>query len=61
MEKVIAILMRPDPDDDWCARQRGPVADEVLGLGVAGLAVNVRDGAVRHSLMTLTTLDPPVA
>jgi hypothetical protein len=61
MEKVIAVLMRPDPDDAWCARQRGPVADELLGLGVAGLAVNVRDGAVRHSLMTLTTLDPPVA
>jgi hypothetical protein len=25
------------------------------------LAVNVRDSVVRHSLMTLTTLDPPVA
>jgi hypothetical protein len=60
MEKVIAVLMRADPDDDWCARQRGPVADALLGLGVPGLAVNVRDGAVRHSLMTLTTLDPPV-
>ena len=61
MEKVIAVLMRPDPDDEWCARQRGPVAEKLLGLGLAGLAVNVRDGAVRHSLMTLTTLDPPVA
>jgi hypothetical protein len=61
MEKVIAVLMRADPDDDWCARQRGPVADALLGLGVPGLSVNVRDGAVRHSLMTLTTLDPPVA
>ncbi|OBF80404.1 hypothetical protein A5791_08370 [Mycobacterium sp. 852002-51163_SCH5372311] len=61
MEKVIAVLRRADPDDDWCARQRGPVADELLGLGVLGLSVNVRDGAVRHSLMTLTTLDPPVA
>ena len=60
MEKVIAVLMRADPDDDWCARQRGPVADALLGLGVPGLSVNVRDGAVRHSLMTLTTLDPPV-
>ncbi|MGO9928716.1 MAG: hypothetical protein ACLPLP_22035 [Mycobacterium sp.] len=60
MEKVIAVLMRADPDDDWCARQRGPVAGALLGLGVPGLAVNVRDGAVRHSLMTLTTLDPPV-
>jgi hypothetical protein len=61
MEKVIAVLRRADPDDDWCARQRGPVADELLSLGVRGLSVNVRDGAVRHSLMTLTTLDPPVA
>ncbi|MGH3594355.1 MAG: EthD domain-containing protein, partial [Mycobacterium sp.] len=61
MEKVIAVLMAADCDDDWCARQRGPVADDILRLGVPGLAVNVRDDAVRHSLMTLTTLDPPVA
>ncbi|BBX61578.1 hypothetical protein MSAS_07520 [Mycobacterium saskatchewanense] len=60
MEKVIVVLMRPDSDDKWCARQRGPVADALLELGVRGLAVNVRDDAVRHSLMTLTTLDPPV-
>lgn len=59
MEKVIAVLMRADSDDDWCARQRGPVADALLGLGLPGLAINVRDGAVRHSLMTLTTMDPP--
>jgi EthD domain len=59
MEKVIAVLMRPEPDDDWCARLRGPVADALLDLGIAGLAVNVRDSAVTHSLMTLTTLDPP--
>jgi hypothetical protein len=61
MEKVIAVLMRPEPDDGWCARLRGPVADSILDLGVPGLAVNVRDSAVRESLMTLTTLDPPVA
>jgi hypothetical protein len=60
MEKVIAVLMRADSDDDWCARQRGPVADALLDLGLPGLAVNVRDSAVRHSLMTLTILDPPV-
>ena len=53
--------MRAEPDDDWCARQRGPVADALLGLGIGGLSVNVRDSAVAHSLMTLTTLDPPVA
>jgi hypothetical protein len=61
MERVIAVLRRTEPDDDWCDRQRGPVADALLGLGVPGLSVNVRDSAVRHSLMTLTTLDPPVA
>jgi EthD domain len=61
MEKVVTVLMAADRDDDWCRRQRGPVADAILQLGVAGLAVNVRDSAVRHSLMTLTTLDPPVA
>jgi hypothetical protein len=61
MEKVIAVLMRAEPDDDWCDRQRGPVADALLELGVPGLAVNVRDSAVRASLMTLTTLNPPAA
>ncbi len=61
MEKVIAVLMRADSDEEWCTRQRGPVADALLGLGLPGLSVNVRDDAVRHSLMTLTTLDPPVA
>lgn len=60
MEKVIALLRAAECDDDWCARQRGPVADAILALGVPGLAVNVRDSAVRDSLMTLTTLDPPV-
>jgi len=60
MEKVIAVLMRADSNEGWCARQRGPVADAVLELGIPGLSVNVRDDAVRHSLMTLTTLDPPV-
>ncbi len=61
MEKVIAVLRRADPDDDWCDRQRGPVAAALLELGVPGLSINVRDGAVRDSLMTITTLDPPVA
>lgn len=61
MEKVITVLRAADRDDDWCARQRGPVADAILRLGVEGLSVNVRDGAVRHSLMTLTTMDPAVA
>jgi hypothetical protein len=61
MEKIIAVLRRADADDEWCDRQRGPVAEALLDLGVPGLAINVRDGAVRHSLMTLTVLDPPVA
>src|ERR1700758_1294403 len=61
MEKVVAVLMAADHDEDWCQRQRGPVADAILRLDVAGLAVNARDAAVRHSLMTLTTRAPPVA
>ena len=61
MEKVIAVLRRADADDEWCARQRGPVADALLDLGLPGLAINVRDDAVRNSLMTMTVLDPPVA
>src|SRR5438309_705541 len=61
MEKVIAVLMRSEPDDDWCARQRGHVADALLELGLPGLQMNVRDSAVRHSLMTLTTMEPPAA
>ncbi|BBY30162.1 hypothetical protein [Mycolicibacterium sediminis] len=60
MEKVIVTLRRSEADEAWCARLRGEVAGELLALGVPGLAVNVRDGAVRDSLMTLTTLDPPV-
>jgi hypothetical protein len=50
----------PEPDDDWCTNLRTSVAENLLDTGVAGLAINVRDDAVRASLMTLTTLDPPV-
>lgn len=61
MEKVIALVRVDNPDDQWCEWIRGPLADELLELGVDGLTVNVRDGAVRDSMMTLTTLTPPVA
>jgi hypothetical protein len=60
VEKVIITLRRPVPDEAWCERLRGPVASALLDLGLPGVAVNVRDVAVRDSLMTLTTLDPPV-
>ena len=60
MEKVIVLLRDTERDDRWCSQLRGSVADRILALGVAGLAVNVRDDTVRGSLMTLTTLDPPV-
>ncbi|HEU0191864.1 MAG TPA: hypothetical protein VFR17_11455, partial [Mycobacterium sp.] len=59
MEKVVAILRTADADEQWYVRIRGPVADQLLELGLPGLAVNVRD--VRDAMMTLTTLDPPVA
>jgi hypothetical protein len=60
VEKVVVTLRGPVPDEAWCERLRGPVTSELLKLGLPGLAVNVRDGPVRDSLMTLTTLDPPV-
>jgi hypothetical protein len=61
VEKVVVLLRVAEPDDQWCERIRGSVADELVALGVEGLAINVRDSAVRDSLMTLTTLAPPVA
>ncbi len=60
MEKVIITLRRADADDAWCTRMRADVATDLLDLDLPGLTVNVRDDVVRHSLMTLTTLDPPV-
>jgi hypothetical protein len=60
VEKVIITLRATDADEGWCARMRAQVAADLLDLDVPGLAVNVRDEVVRNSLMTLTTLDPPV-
>ncbi|MCV7169680.1 EthD domain-containing protein [Mycobacterium manitobense] len=60
MEKVMITLRSDEVDDAWCERLRGEVSAELLATGVPGLAVNVRDAVVRDSLMTLTTLDPPV-
>jgi EthD domain len=60
VEKVIITLRGADADETWCGRLREQVAAEILDMGVPGLAVNVRDDVVSDSLMTLTTLDPPV-
>ncbi|WP_173008409.1 EthD domain-containing protein [Mycolicibacterium sp. P1-18] len=60
MEKVIITLRGTPGDDSWCTRLRTEVSDDLLALGAPGLAVNVRDATVGDSLMTLTTLDPPV-
>jgi hypothetical protein len=60
VEKVIITLRGADADDAWCQRLRNDVAAELLDSGVPGLAVNIRDEVVRDSLMTLTTLEPPV-
>ena len=54
------LLRNGESDDAWCSALRGRLADKILALGVPGLAVNVRDDAVRGSLMTITTMDPPV-
>jgi EthD domain len=65
MEKVIVLVQRAGDGtadrDEWCVRLRGPVAARLLDSGLPGLTVNVKDADVRASLMTLTTLDPPVA
>jgi hypothetical protein len=60
VEKVIITLRATAGDDSWCTRMRTQVADDLLALGAPGLAINVRDASVSDSLMTLTTLDPPV-
>ena len=60
MEKVIITLRAADADEGWYTRLRVQVAADLLEIGAPGLAINVRDDAVRNSLMTLTTLEPPV-
>ena len=60
MEKVIVALRSVSADDGLAERLCGPVAAELLTLDLPGVTVNVRDAPVRESLMTLTTLDPPV-
>ena len=64
MEKVILVLRAGSgdvaADEHWCEQLRGPVSRELLDLGLPGLTVNVKDAQVRDSLMTLSTLDPPV-
>lgn len=60
MEKVIITLRAAAADEGWCTRLRRQVAADLLETGAPGLAINVRDDAVRKSLMTLTTLEPPV-
>ena len=60
MEKVIITLRAADADEGWCTRLRVQVAADLLEIGAPGLAINVRDDAVRNSLMTLTTLEPAV-
>jgi hypothetical protein len=60
MEKVIVALRNPGADDAWTATLCGPVATELLDLGLPGVTLNLRDAPVRDSLMTMTTLEPPV-
>lgn len=60
MEKVIVTLRSAVADDAWVDVLCGPVATALVDLGLPGVTVNVRDAPVRASLMTLTTLDPPV-
>lgn len=54
-------LRSAHPDEQWCTRLRTRVATQLSELDLAGLTVNVRDAVVSASMMTLTTLDPPVS
>jgi hypothetical protein len=55
------IILRGTPGDEaWCTRLRTDIAARLLATGAPGVAINVRDAVVGDSLMTLTTLDPPV-
>lgn len=54
-------LRSANPDEQWCTRLRTRVATGLSELDLAGLTVNVRDAPVSASMMTLTTLDPPVS
>lgn len=60
MEKVIVALQVPQADDAWVGRMLGGVAAALLDLDLPGVTLNLTDAAVRESMMTLTTLDPPV-
>ena len=60
MEKVIIALRGAPGDENWCTAMRTEVAPALLDTGLPGLTINVRDAEVTDSLMTLTTLDPPV-
>ena len=60
MEKVMVTLRAETADDAWVDRLCGPVAAALLDLDLSGLIINVCDAPVRKSMMTLTTLDPPV-
>ncbi|MET0457416.1 MAG: hypothetical protein ABW137_36765 [Mycobacterium sp.] len=60
MEKVVITLRGAVGDEAWCENLRTTVAEDLLALGPPGLVLNVRDAVVADSLMTLTTLEPPV-
>lgn len=60
MEKVIVVLRAAEATDAWAETMCGPVAEALLDLALPGVSLNVRDAPVRDSLMTLTTLEPPV-
>lgn len=60
MEKVIVALRVAQADDAWVARMLGSVAGALLDLDLPGVTLNLTDADVRGSLITMTTLEPPV-
>lgn len=61
MEKVMIVAQKANFSEQWCQKLRGPIAAQLLDLGLPGVVVNVRDEPVRDSMLALTTLDPPAA
>ncbi|ETD32320.1 EthD domain-containing protein [Williamsia sp. D3] len=60
MEKVMMSVRAPVPDDKWCSELRKRVVELTTKADFSGVTINVRDSPVTDSIMTLTTLEPPI-
>ncbi|MBX3287187.1 MAG: EthD domain-containing protein, partial [Actinobacteria bacterium] len=62
MEKVVAVLWRPEgtPMEAWAEVLLGPLAARLGDLGAAGVQVNVADGAVAGAAVRFSTFERPI-